>query len=131
MYLLILIIFIILIINYSKIPSYRNHIHRNKYNVPPVGNLKHIQNNKYIDENGIIWMKRGFFTSLLHNPFKNYVFETRGNISSSEVQIVKKDFDQNLQNFKFASFNYYSSFDSKVSHFFADVLPIIIYGKNV
>ena len=48
-------------------------------------------------------------------------------ISSSEVNILKTDFDNGILNFKPASFNYYSSFNSPISHFFADILPIIIY----
>jgi hypothetical protein len=57
------------------------------------------------------------------------VFETYdvNKQSSSEVQILKTDFDSGVQKFKTSSFNYYSSFNSPVSHFFADVVPIIIY----
>jgi hypothetical protein len=115
--------------NYNIIPSKIDHINRNKYNIPPIGTLRHIKENKYIDYNNVIWIKRGFFTSLLHNPFKYYIFETYNpqKISSSEVEILKKDFDNGTQNFKPSSFNYYSSFNSLISHFFADVLPIIIY----
>ena len=61
---------------YDKIPSKFVHINRNKYNVFPVGNLTHIKDNKYTDKNNIIWIKRGFFNSLLHNPNIKYVFET-------------------------------------------------------
>jgi len=115
--------------HYDKIPSKKDHINRNKYNVFPVGNLTQIKNDKYIDYNNIYWIKRGFFTSLLHNPSEKYVFETYdlNKVSSSEVEILKKDFDNDIQNFKPASFNYYSSFNSPLSHFFADFLPIIIY----
>jgi len=122
------IIFFILI-NYYKVPSYSAHINRNKYNRVPVGNLRYINKNKYIDQNNIVWIKRGFLNSLLHNPFKYYIFETydTNKQSSSEVQILKQDFNSGKQNFKPASFNYYSSFHSPISHFFADVLPIIIY----
>jgi hypothetical protein len=124
-----IIILCIFIINFSKIPSYSEHISRNKYNVIPIGILRHINSNNYIDENGVIWVKRGFLRSLLHNPFKYYVFETYdvNKQSSSEVQILKTDFDSGVQKFKTSSFNYYSSFNSPVSHFFADVVPIIIY----
>ncbi len=115
--------------NYYIIPSKIDHINRNKYNISPIGTLRHIKENKYIDYNNVIWIKRGFFNSLLHNPFKYYIFETYSphNLSSSEVEILKKDFDNGIQNFKISSFNYYSSFNSPISHFFADVLPIIIY----
>ena len=118
---------------YDKIPSRSDHINRNKYNIFPVGRLKLIFDNRYIDNNGIIWIKRGFLNSLLHNPFEYYVFETYdpNKISSSEVEILKKDFDNGNQHFKPASYNYYSSFNNTLSHFFADVLPIIIYlGPN-
>jgi hypothetical protein len=127
--LIICIIFFIIYNNYEKIPSRIGHINRNKYNIFPVGYLIHLKDDKYIDQNNIIWIKRGFFTSLLHNPFQYYVFETYDvkKQSSSEVKILKKDFDNGKKNFKPTSFNYYSSFNSPLSHFFADVLPIIMY----
>lgn len=132
-------IFIILIalltlFNYIKIPSKEEHINRNKYNIMPVGKLTNIEDNKYIDENGVIWLKRNFIQSILHNPFNNYVFETINSVnsnsnivSSSEVIANKKMFDSGKQVFKTASFNYYSSFKYPISHFFADVLPIPLY----
>lgn len=122
-------IILIFYLNYSKIPSFENHVNRNKYNVFPKGKLINIKDNKYIDENNVTWIKRGFMNSLLHNPFKYYVFETYDTKkqSSSEVEILKNKFDNGNQKFKPASFNYYSSFNSPISHFFADVLPIIIY----
>ena len=61
--------------NYYKIPSRIDHINRNKYNILPVGKLRHITGNKYIDSNNVIWLKRGFLNSILHNPFTNYIFE--------------------------------------------------------
>ena len=130
--LLILTIIIILIIiykKYNKIPSKADHINRNKYNIFPVGELKHIKENTYFDNNGIIWIRRTFLKSILHNPFKYYVFETYdiNKKSSSEVEILKKDFDNNYQNFKPASYNYYSSINYPISHLFADIIPIIIY----
>jgi hypothetical protein len=126
---IILFIFFILYKNYDKIPSFTVHINRNKYNIFPVGHLIQVKDDKYIDQNNIIWIKRGFFTSLLHNPFQYYVFETYDvkKQYSSEVKILKKDFENGNQNFKQTSFNYYSSFNSPLSHFFADVLPIIMY----
>ena len=125
----VILIVIIVYSHYDKIPSKKDHINRNKHNVFPVGNLTHIKDDKYIDKNNIIWIKRGFFNSLLHNPSEQYVFETHdlNKGSSSEVEILKKEFDNDIHNFKPASFNYYSSFNSPLSHFFADFLPIIIY----
>ena len=115
--------------NYHKIPSKIDHINRNQYNVFPVGELRHIKNNDYIDNNDIIWVKRSFLASAFHNPFKNYVFETNAanRASSSEVQVLKSDFDNNYQNFQPASYNFYSSFNDPISHVFADIIPIIIY----
>ena len=100
-----------------------------KYNVPPVGRLTLIKHNKYRDENGLLWIKRGFLNSLFHNPFKYYVFETYDtqNPSSSEVKILKSHFDAKQMTFQPSSFNYYSSFRFPVQHFFADVLPIFIF----
>jgi hypothetical protein len=128
-FILIIIIVLVLYNYYDKIPKRIDHINRNKYNIVPVGNLTRIKDNKYIDKNNVIWVKRGFLTSLLHNPFQYYAFETYDikKHSSSEVQILKKDFDNGNQYFKPASFNYYSPLISPLSHFFADVLPIIIY----
>ena len=74
---LIIVCFLFIIIqNWWKIPSKKEHITRNKHNVLPVGNLTLIKNNQYSDDNGTIWIRRGFFTSLFHQPFKNYTFET-------------------------------------------------------
>jgi hypothetical protein len=101
-------------------------------NILPVGKLMLITNNGdeyYLDENNIKWKKRTFFRNLLHNPFKNYTFETYypNDISSSEATITITDFENGIMRFKPESFNYYSSYYSPVSHFFADVLPIILY----
>jgi hypothetical protein len=133
-HILLIIIIVILIIvykNYDKIPSKRDHINRNKNNILPVGQLRYIKDNEYIDNNGIIWIRRTFLTSILHNPFKYYVFETYSpdQISSSEVGVLKTEFDSGYQNFKPTSYNYYSSFNYPLSHLFADVIPIIIYLK--
>ncbi len=130
--LIILIIIIIIIIKYYNIiPTLKQHINRNKYNIKPANKLIHINNNYYKDTNNIIWIKRTFLNSLFHNPFKYYVFETYNKYkqSSSEVKILKNS-TYNDVNFITTSFNYYSSFNSKISHFFADVLPIFIYGIN-
>lgn len=123
---------IILLQNYHKIPTKIEHINRNKTNILPVGKLTLIPNNGdeyYLDENNIKWKKRTFFRNLLHNPFKNYTFETYcpNDISSSEATITITDFENGIMRFKPESFNYYSSYYSPVSHFFADVLPIIVY----
>jgi hypothetical protein len=123
---------ILLLQNYHKIPTKIQHINRNKMNILPVGKLMLIPNNGdeyYLDENNIKWKKRTFFRNLLHNPFKNYTFETHypDDISSSEATITITDFENGIMRFKPESFNYYSSYYSPVSHFFADVLPIILY----
>ena len=123
---------ILLLLNYHKIPTKIQHINRNKMNILPVGKLMLVPNNGdeyYLDENNIKWKKRTFFRNLLHNPFKNYTFETYNpdDISSSEATITITDFENGIMRFKTGSFNYYSSYYSPVSHFFADVLPIILY----
>ena len=125
-----IILFLILLkINYDKIPSRINHINRNQYNEFPIGKLSLIKDDEFIDESGILQVKRGFLNSILHNPFKYYIFETydKTKISSSEVEILKRDFDEGNQNFSPSSFNYYSSFNYPISHFFADILPIVMY----
>ena len=123
---------ILLVQNYHKIPTKIQHINRNKKNIIPVGKLTLITNNGdeyYLDENNIKWKKRMFFRNLLHNPFKYYTFETYdpNEISSSEATITITDFENGIMRFKPESFNYYSSYYSPVSHFFADVIPIILY----
>ena len=125
----IVIMLIVLYNYYDKIPSRIEHITRNKHNVFPVGNLTHIKDNKYIDKNKVTWLKRGFLNSLAHSPFENYVFETYDTKkqSSSEVEVLKKEFDNGNQDFKPATFNYNSSFISPLAHFFSDMLPSIIY----
>ena len=130
--LLLSLLLILLLQNYHKIPTKIQHINRNKMNILPVGKLTLIPNNGdeyYLDENNIKWKKRTFFRNLLHNPFKNYTFETYNpdDISSSEATITITDFENGIMRFKPESFNYYSSYYSPVSHFFADVLPIILY----
>ena len=127
-------LFVLIVKNYHKIPTKIQHITRNKTNILPVGKLILISNNMdeyYIDENNIKWKKRSFFRNLLHNPFKNYTFETYSpnDIYSSEASITIDDFDNGIMRFKPESFNYYSSYYSPVSHLFADVLPIILYIK--
>ena len=125
-----IILFLILLkINYDKIPSRINHINRNQYNQFPIGKLSLINDDEFIDESGILWVKRGFLNSILHNPFKYYIFETydKTKISSSEVEILKREFDEGNQIFSPSSFNYYSSFNYPISHFFADILPIVMY----
>ena len=125
-----IILFLILLkINYDKIPSRINHINRNQYNQFPIGKLSLIKDDEFIDESGILWVTRGFVNSILHNPFKYYIFETydKTKISSSEVEILKREFDEGNQIFSPSSFNYYSSFNYPISHFFADILPIVMY----
>ena len=123
---------ILLVQNYHKIPTKIQHINRNKTNIIPVGKLTLVQNNVdeyYLDENNIKWKKRTFFRNLLHNPFKNYTFETYypNVIYSSEATITITDFENGIMRFKPESFNYYSYYHNPVSHFFADVLPIMLY----
>ena len=48
------VVLLILYKYYDKIPSRSDHINRNKYNIFPVGRLKLIFDNRYIDNNGII-----------------------------------------------------------------------------
>ena len=125
-------LFILLLKNYHKIPTKIQHINRNKTNILPVGKLMLIKNNVdeyYLDENNIKWKKRTFLRNLTHNPFKNYTFETYSPnyIYSSEATITIANFENGIMRFKPESFNYYSSYFYPVSHFFADVLPIILY----
>jgi len=132
-YILLTIILIIILIiiykNYDKIPSKTDHINRNKYNTFPVKQLKYIKGNTYVDNADIIWIKRSFLQSIFHNPFIYYVFETcdPNKIGSCEVKVLKNEFDNNYQNFKPSSYNYYSSMNDPISHLFADIIPIMIY----
>jgi len=127
--LLLIFVVILLIGNYHKIPTRMQHINRNRTNILPKGRIRARKGDYYLDENNIKWKKRTFFRNLLHNPFKNYTFETYepNYIFSSEATITIADFEKEIIRFKPESFNYYSSYYSPVSHFFADVLPIILY----
>lgn len=115
---------------YSKIKTY--HKNRNRYNTLPVGGLTHVKNNTYRDANGITWIKRSFTKSLLHNPWQYYVFETydAGEPSSSEVTVLKTDFDNGITRFHPSSFNYYSSLRFPVRHALADVLPVFLFWHH-
>ena len=130
--LLFIIVSILFVTNYHKIPTRLQHANRNKTNILPVGKLRFIPNNGdeyYLDANNIKWKKRTFIRNLLHNPFKNYTFETYypNVIYSSEATITIADFESGNMIFKPQSFNYYSSYYHPVSHLFADILPIILY----
>lgn len=130
LYLLLILSFLfILWAYYPFIPSRMKHINRNQNNIFPVGKLMLHKNGHYFDENGIVWIKRSFMASLLHRPWKYYVFETYDETqeSSSEVEVLREDFDKDIQKFQPGSFNYYSSIQTPISHFFADVLPILLY----
>jgi len=125
-----LFLFIILLAqNYNKIPSRKQHRSRNKDNILPAKKLKLFKDPYYIDDNDVMWIRRSFLHSIFHNPFKNYTFETIDStkVSSSEAVILKSDFDKGLMCFKNGSFNYYSSYNHPIDHFFADVLPIALY----
>jgi hypothetical protein len=124
--------------NWDNIPSREDHKSRNKRNVLPLGKLRHIKDNIYIDESGVAWIKRPYYRNLLHNPLKYYTFETaidatkgttskNTSTSTSEASILISDFEKGKMNFEDESYNYYSSFDHPVSHFFADMLPIALY----
>ena len=130
--LLFIIVSILFVTNYHKIPTILQHANRNKTNILPVGKLRLIPNNGdeyYLDANNIKWKKRTFIRNLLHNPFKNYTFETYypNVIYSSESTITISDFDKGIMKFKPQSFNYYSSYYHPLSHIFADILPIILH----
>ena len=123
--------------NWDKIPSREDHANRNKHNVLPLGKLRRIKDDIYMDESGVAWIKRPYYRNLLHNPLKYYTFETAidalkgktgaNSTSTSEASILKSDFEKGKMNFEDESYNYYSSFDHPVSHFFADMLPIALY----
>jgi len=130
-----IILIIIIVVNYQKIPTRIQHANRNKPNILPVGKLRVIPNNGdeyYLDDNNIKWKKRSFIRNLLHNPCKNCTFETYypNVISSSETTITISDFNNGIMKFKPQSFNYYSSYYHPISHIFADILPIILYIKT-
>lgn len=123
--------FIVLLTQYyDEIPTYKEHVYRNKHNVLPEKKLTLVKDNIYIDDNRIIWMKQYFYQNLFHNPFDNYTFESvnEKKESSSEAVIRKRDFDKGKMKFKNGSFNYYSSYKHPIDHFFADVLPIPMYS---
>jgi len=125
----ILLFCIVVVVNYAKIPTKQEHVDRNRYNRKPVGTLRFQENNRFVDDLGVVWLRRNFLQSVFHNPLKNYVFETYdlNKTQSSEVEADKQKFDNGEQIFQTASFNFYSSFRFPVSHFFADMLPSFLY----
>ena len=127
MFLLISVILFLILI-YFLVPSREKHKIRNKNNKLPVGNLVPT-GNLYRDSVGQKWVKRPYLFSLLHNPNKNYIFETYDTtiISSSEAIAERKLFDSGTQIFTAGTFNYYSPFQNPLMHLFSDILPIIIY----
>ena len=52
----------------------------------------------------------------------NEIYEFELNLDDIQIS-----FDEGNQNFSPSSFNYYSSFNYPISHFFADILPIVMY----
>jgi hypothetical protein len=94
------------------------------YNKLPVGNLRQLGDNKFVDSAGTVWLRRPFIMSLFHNPNKNYVFESYDeNIQSSSEAIAEKTlFDKGVQVFTHGSFNYYSPFHNPLLHFYYDML---------
>ncbi len=123
---------VLLAMYYDEIPTKKVHMNRNKHNVLPSKHLKLVKEDIYIDEDRKTWMKRPFYLSLLHNPLKNYVFETISSkkVSSSEAIIKKSNFDKGVMKFENGSFNFFSSYNHPVDHFFADVLPDVLYGVS-
>lgn len=114
----------------DKIPSYNDHMNRNQNNQLPAGKLSPSNKNTYVDEAGTVWIRRTFLLSILHNPLKYYVFESHDPTcqSSFEVEATKTDFDAGFQSFRFATYNFFSSNIHPLSHFFADILPILLYA---
>lgn len=96
---------------------------RTQFNKLPVGNLRP-QGDNFVDSAGTVWIQRPYIMSLMHNPNKNYVFETNDKFiqSSSEAIADKKLFDKGIQVFTHGSFNYYSPFHNPFLHFYYDVL---------
>ena len=96
---------------------------RNRFNKLPVGNLRQ-QGDRFVDSAGTVWIQRPYIMSLMHNPNKNYVFETYDQLiqSSSEAIANKTLFDKGIQVFTHGSFNYYSPFHNPFLHFYYDVL---------
>jgi hypothetical protein len=71
---------IIIIINYNKIPSYSEHITRNKYNVVPVGNVRYINENTYMDKNINTQYRDIDFTNKAYYPLISiFVVNTNNN----------------------------------------------------
>lgn len=114
----------------DKIPSFNDHMNRNQNNQLPAGKLSPSNKNTFVDEAGTVWIRRSFLFSLFHNPLKYYVFESHDPTrpSSFEVEAPKDNFDAGFQTFRFATFNFFSSNIHSTSHFFADILPILLYA---
>ena len=131
--------------NHKCIPSKELHKIRNDYNVNVTGHTFVFEEpNMYKDINtGFKWTVMPWWLNIFHNPIKNIKLVLPDTMflneaqSSSEIIIPKKDIlnkDENKiiqisESFK-KSFNFRDLLiTSRISHFFADVFPNIIFGN--
>ena len=114
---------IIILIFCISVKMFAPKKNRNQFNKLPVGNLRQ-QGDRFVDSTGTVWIQRPYIMSLMHNPNKNYVFETHDQFiqSSSEAIADKTLFDKGIQVFTHGSFNYCSPFHNPFLHFYYDVL---------
>lgn len=114
---------IIILLFFIGVKLFSTKENRNQFNKLPVGKLRP-QGDNFVDSAGTVWIRRPYIMSLLHNPNKNYVFETYDKFiqSSSEAIADKKLFDKGIQVFTHGLFNYYSPFHNPFLHFYYDVL---------
>ena len=70
----------------------------------------------------------GFIIFTITQPFKFALKKINNHLLKKyPFEILKREFDEGNQIFSPSSFNYYSSFNYPISHFFADILPIVMY----
>jgi len=140
-------------------PSAREHASRNNFNMRPsptsyldkVSNEKNQKRELFQDrETNVLWERQPWYLNMFHAPWKNHKFLALDSevisdaAGSSEILIPKKarfsstvtDNADSVTNITYpcdeikkgGSYNYRTK---GVKHFFADILPVLIYWKRV
>jgi hypothetical protein len=133
------------------IPDRQTHISRNDYNCFPIFELKRLPDTyaisgkkfKYVYHDAVTdsyWIMEPWYLSIFHKPWKNYKFVCFDNdiipgaTGSSEIIVPKtaalspEENEFNVTEIQQGSYNFRTN---GVAHFFADILPNVLYFKIV
>lgn len=138
---------------FGCVPSKGLHLERNEYNCIPEGFLVHqgimspiTGEPVYVDSvTGDIWHQAKWYHNLLHNPISNIKLlnfdkdEDEGSLGSSELIISKKRIvslkERKTIHIKYIKQGSHNFRDYNLAghrlHFYADILPNVIYCKCV